>query len=121
MTEKRALVTGGSTGIGVAICKALLAQGYEVVALSRREAGLHFGGVSRVITDLGVLGFDGLDKSMRLEAVHPGVTTAEVQEATSFPLHVDGDVPTTREPSDAELELLTRIDPKRIRDKEVPS
>ena len=40
MSDKRAIVTGGSTGIGVAICEALLAQGYEVIALSRREAGL---------------------------------------------------------------------------------
>jgi acyl CoA:acetate/3-ketoacid CoA transferase beta subunit len=77
--------------------------------------------VYRVVSNLAVLDFGGPSHAMRLVSVHPGVTTAEVQEATSFPLHVDGDVPTTREPSDAELELLTRIDPKRIRDKEVPS
>ena len=52
MTEKRALVTGGSTGIGVAICKALLAQGYEVVALSRREAGLSSPRLRSVRVDL---------------------------------------------------------------------
>ena len=39
MNDKTAIVTGGSTGIGVAICRALLAQGYEVISLSRRDAG----------------------------------------------------------------------------------
>jgi len=40
MTERmKAIVTGGSTGIGVAICRALIGRGYEVISLSRRRAG----------------------------------------------------------------------------------
>jgi 3-oxoacyl-[acyl-carrier protein] reductase len=50
--ERRAIVTGGSTGIGVAICEALLAQGYEVIALSRREAGLSSARLRSVRVDL---------------------------------------------------------------------
>ena len=38
MTPKVAAVTGGSAGIGKAICEDLLAQGYEVVSLARRKA-----------------------------------------------------------------------------------
>lgn len=35
MTNKRALVTGGNRGIGLAIAQGLLAQGYEVIITSR--------------------------------------------------------------------------------------
>src|SRR2546425_6638507 len=41
---------------------------------SRRAAGLLFGGVSRVVTTLGILGFDADSKRMPIEATHPGVS-----------------------------------------------
>lgn len=40
MERKKAIVTGGSTGIGVAIIQALIERDYEVINLSRRAAGL---------------------------------------------------------------------------------
>lgn len=38
--NKTAVVTGGSAGIGKAICEALLADGYEVISLARRKSGI---------------------------------------------------------------------------------
>src|SRR5207244_5637460 len=49
---------------------------------SRARAGLHFGGVSRVVTTLGILGFDPATKRMRLDAVHPGVTVEQGRDNT---------------------------------------
>src|SRR4029450_3402445 len=53
---------------------------------SRRAAGLRFGGVSRVVTTLGLLGFDPDSKRMRIEATHPGVSTDTMRQNTGFPL-----------------------------------
>ena len=77
--------------------------------------------VYRVVSNLAVLDFGGPEHAMRLVSVHPGVTVDEVEVATAFPLHVDGEVPITREPTAEERDLLDRLDPKRIRDKEVPA
>lgn len=52
MNERRAIVTGGSTGIGVAICQSLLDQGYEVTALARRAAGISAPRLRSVLVDL---------------------------------------------------------------------
>jgi acyl CoA:acetate/3-ketoacid CoA transferase beta subunit len=86
-----------------------------------REAGQRFHDVYRVVTNLGVLDFGGTDHAPRLLSVHPGVTIEEVVAATTFEL--DTSVTTeSRLPTDEELRLLREvIDPKSLRDKEVPS
>jgi NAD(P)-dependent dehydrogenase (short-subunit alcohol dehydrogenase family) len=52
MTEQVAIVTGGSGGIGLAICKHLLADGYTVVSLDRREPGVDHERLHSVRVDL---------------------------------------------------------------------
>ena len=80
---------------------------------ARRRAGLTFGGVSRVITTLGILGFDPESKRMRIEAVHPGVSAETVRDQTGFPLEQPPEVGVTEPVSDDELEQLRALDPER--------
>jgi acyl CoA:acetate/3-ketoacid CoA transferase beta subunit len=84
-------------------------------------ASLRYHDVYRVVTNLAVLDFDTHDRSMRLASVHPGSSVDEVQEQTGFPL-VIADTVTTAWPTYEELRLLREvIDPKGLREKEVPS
>jgi acyl CoA:acetate/3-ketoacid CoA transferase beta subunit len=77
--------------------------------------------VRRVVTDLAVLDFRTPDGSMRLASVHPGVTVDDVTAATGFSLVTD-DVQETRLPTDDELRLIREVlDPRGLRNKEVPT
>jgi glutaconate CoA-transferase subunit B len=80
---------------------------------TRRRSGLLFGGVSRVVTTLGLLGFDAVSRRMRLEATHPGVTVEEVQAQTGFELLLADPVTTTAPPTERELSILRALDPGR--------
>ncbi len=95
--------------------------GYDSAAAAGPSAR-RYHRIPRVVTGLAVLDFDTADHSMRLAALHPGVTAAQVQEATGFALTVPRDVPYTREPSAEELRLIREvIDPDGLRDREVGS
>jgi glutaconate CoA-transferase subunit B len=79
----------------------------------RRKAGLFFGGVSRVVTTLGLFGFDPETRRMRLEALHPGVTRAQVREQTGFPVDDAPEVTETVPVASDELDMLRALDPER--------
>lgn len=84
-------------------------------------AATRFHDVHRVVSDLGVFDFGGPGHTMRFVSVHPGVTVEEVQAESGFEIHVEGNVPSTREPSDTELMLIRNVlDPDNLRDREVP-
>jgi acyl CoA:acetate/3-ketoacid CoA transferase beta subunit len=73
-----------------------------------------------VVTNLAVLDFGTPARAMRLRSVHPGVQVAEVAAATGFPLAVPDEVPVTRHPTAAELDLIRgRLDPGGARDAEL--
>ena len=71
--------------------------------------------VRMIFTNLAVLDFGGPDRQLQVRSVHPGVTTAQVQEATGFELHIPAHVPETAAPTKAQLALLARLDPHNLR------
>ena len=71
MTSRVAAVTGGSAGIGRAICEDLLAQGYEVVSLARRRAEIDHPKLHSIEVDLA-------DRAATAQAVQSMVQQHEV-------------------------------------------
>jgi len=92
----------------------ITSPGFLTGGNSRRDAGLIAGGMYRVVTDLGVLGFGEGSKRMKLLALHPGVTAAQVQENTGFALLIETDLPVTDPPIENELAVLRHLDPERL-------
>jgi len=93
--------------------------GYDrAAALGPRTSRFHE--IRRVVSNLGVFDFGGVDHAMRLVSVHPGVTVNTVVSATGFELEADEDVPETRAPSGEELRILREVlDPEGFGDREV--
>ena len=81
---------------------------------SRRDSGLIAGGMYKVVTDLALLGFEEKTGRMKVEALHPGVTPAQVQANTGFELPVGPGVGFTEPPTAEELAALRRLDPDRV-------
>jgi NAD(P)-dependent dehydrogenase (short-subunit alcohol dehydrogenase family) len=52
MNVRRAIVTGGSAGIGAELCRQLLAAGYEVISLARRAPMARTGRLTSIEIDL---------------------------------------------------------------------
>lgn len=78
----------------------------------REKAGLPAGcGPYRVITQLGVYGFDERTRRLQLVSLHPGVTVGEVQANSQFEILVPVQVPVTQPPTVEERRILREIDP----------
>ncbi len=78
-----------------------------------------FTDVHRVVSNLGVFDFGGPGGTMRAVSLHPGVEPADVRSATSFEVHGVDEAGRTRLPSGDELDLIKKLDPKNLRDKEL--
>lgn len=81
----------------------------------RERAGLIGGGPWRVLSHLGIMGFDKESCRMKLLSYHPGVTPEVIQEFTGFELLIDDDVHETEKPSEEEIRMLReQVDPCKL-------
>jgi acyl CoA:acetate/3-ketoacid CoA transferase beta subunit len=90
----------------------LTTPGYLDGPGARERAGLPAGsGPYRVITQLGLYGFDATSRRMTLLATHPGVTVEEVQAQSGFEVIVPAEVETSEPPPPKVRRILREIDP----------
>lgn len=85
--------------------------GYLKGGDSREKAGLTKGGPYKVITHLGIFGFDKKTRRMCIESLHPGASVEEVKERTGFELIIPKDLPHTKPPTEEEIGILRELDP----------
>jgi glutaconate CoA-transferase subunit B len=79
---------------------------------AREAAGLPAGcGPYRVITQLGVYGFDQETKRLALRSLHPGATVDEVQANSDLDISIPEDLPVTQPPTAEDQRILREIDP----------
>jgi glutaconate CoA-transferase, subunit B len=81
---------------------------------ARRRAGLLFGEVTTVVTDLALMRFDQETRRMRLDALQAGVTIDQVRDQTGFDLAIAPELVGLPAPTDEELRILRMLDPDRL-------
>lgn len=82
---------------------------------ARKKAGLPGGGPWRVISHLGVMGFDEETCRMKLISYHPYATIELIKDSTGFDLIIPDDVTQTPPPTEAELVMLREhVDPNKL-------
>ncbi len=82
--------------------------------------GAH-GAPTRLVTDLGVFGFDPAAGRMVPRSLHPGVTPETVKERTGFPIEIPRDVPVTKAPTAEDVAIIHAADPLEVRKLELLS
>ncbi|MHA1905293.1 MAG: CoA-transferase subunit beta [Candidatus Thorarchaeota archaeon] len=81
---------------------------------SREKWSFVGGGPDVIITDMCKMDFDPETLKIRLMSVHPGYTVQDVLDNVMFDLIVPDDVPTTPEPTQAQIDIMHQLDPKGI-------
>jgi acyl CoA:acetate/3-ketoacid CoA transferase beta subunit len=90
----------------------LTTPGYLDGPGARERAGLPADtGPYRVITQLGLYGFDEQSRRMTLLATHPGITVEDIRANSGFELIIPDEVGTTEPPSPEVRGILREIDP----------
>ena len=83
-------------------------NGYD----SREKIGLpRDSGPYRIITQLGVYGFDKESKKMKLISIHPGITVDQIINNSGFDILIPEKIGITKPPTKNELKILKDIDP----------
>ncbi len=77
---------------------------------SRARLGMRGGGISAVVTDLGVLAPDPASEELTLMELHPGVTAEGAREATGWPLACAARLAVGEPPSADELAALRSLE-----------
>jgi glutaconate CoA-transferase, subunit B len=96
-------------------CDFITSPGFLTGDGAREAAGLPEGGPHKIITDLGVMGFDETTRAMRIESLHPGSSVEKVQSETGFELLVYDELGCTEPPTEEELRILRdEVDPLKL-------
>ncbi|MFW9921198.1 MAG: CoA-transferase subunit beta, partial [Candidatus Thorarchaeota archaeon] len=92
----------------------MTSPGYLEGPGSREKWALVGGGPEVVITDMCQFDFDPDTCKIRLMSVHPGYTVDDVVENVMFDLIVPKSVPITEAPTQEQLDIMHKLDPKGI-------
>jgi len=68
-----------------------------------------------VVSDLCVFDFNGPGNAAQVLSLHPGISFAQVQDATGFPLRRSPGLTTTAAPTEEQLAIIRKLDPHGIR------
>lgn len=99
-------------------CDVVCSVGYNPQRLPRGYA-LDDIDIRLVVTDLGVLDWNGPQHMLRLLSLHPGISVEQVLDNTGFEVHVPAQVPVTAAPSQQQLEIIAQLDPLNLRAKQL--
>jgi len=87
----------------------ITSPGYLSGYRTRERAGLVFGRIGAVVTDLALMDFEPDSRRMRLRGLQPGVSAEQVQRHTGFELAVPDDVEELPPPSVEELQIYRAL------------
>lgn len=87
----------------------ITSPGYLSGGHSREDAGLIYGGVRYVVTDLALMDFEPDTRRMRLRALQEGVSIDDVVRATGFELLLHEQIETLDPPSADEIGILREL------------
>ena len=88
--------------------------GYNSERYPNRNIGKYVNLV-RIVTNLCVMDFLGVNHAIRLVSLHSGVSMEEVQDNTGFEIETSGEIRETPAPTSEQLQLLDQLDPQNLR------